>query len=320
MRVHGDAGGRAALHFGAYASAVERLATIVEHRELARVLGTAAGYFPGIERIDGFASQIVALADHATFSTEAGPRGARLVVAADGARSPTRDALGIATDGKPYGQRAIVGNFGCAGPHAGTASQWFTDDGVVALLPLAADRRDERDAVSLVWSAPDATADRLIDEGPRAVAVRLSALVSSSDAPAIGPLTSLGPLVKVPLAMQTARRMVADRCALVGDAAHVIHPLAGQGLNLGLADVETLFDVLVARESFRDCGDVVLLRRYERARAEPVLAMRGMTDGLARLFDDARPGVVRLRGLGLCALDRLPPLKRLLMRHASGGA
>ena len=120
--------------------------------------------------------------------------------------------------------------------------------------------------------------------------------------------------------MQTAERSIASRAVLVGDAAHVIHPLAGQGLNLGLGDVETLVGILKARESFRDCGDRVLLRRYERARAEPVAAMREMTDGLSRLFDCARPEVARLRGFGLRTLDRTSPLKRLLMRHASGVA
>ena len=320
MRIYADATGASSLHFGAYEAATERLATIVEHRALTRVLDTAAAYSPSIERVDGFASEVVIADDRATIVTERGTRVARLVIAADGARSSTRDALGIHADSRAYDQRALVGNFACARPHGGTAFQWFTDDGVIALLPLAslAADGDDGDAVSLVWSAPDAVAASLMRDGVEAVAARLSALTAMQPASAIGPLTALGPVAEIPLTLLASHRMIAGRTALVGDAAHVIHPLAGQGLNLGLGDVETLVDLLAARESFRDCGDPVVLRRYERARAEPVMAMRHMTDGLARLFGSERRELARLRGLGLRLLDRTSGLKRLLMRQASG--
>ena len=318
MRIYGDAGARNALHFGAYESATERLATIVEHRELSRVLETAASYQPAIERIEGPASGFSIEPDQVVVATERGPRAARLVVAADGAHSPTRDAFGISTTGRPYAQRAVVGNFACGRSPAGCAFQWFTDDGVVALLPLGALGSDDAHAMSLVWSAPDVFADRLMQEGPEALAARLTALVTNDANTDVGPLTALGPLAAIPLSLQSADRSIAARCALVGDAAHVIHPLAGQGLNLGLGDVESLFDLVAARESFRDCGDRVVLRRYERTRAEPVLAMRRMTDGLARLFADDRAGVAQLRGLGLRLFDRASPLKRFVMRQAAG--
>ncbi|MEO8937147.1 MAG: FAD-dependent monooxygenase [Burkholderiaceae bacterium] len=314
MRVFGDADGRAALHFGAYEAATERLATIVEHRELARVLDAAAGYFPGIERVEGFASAVDVGNDGVDLVTERGTRRARLVIAADGAKSPTREAVGIETRRKPYDQRALVGNFACERPHGGTAYQWFTADGVIALLPLAG-----ADAMSLVWSAPDAKADELMQLGADAMASRLSAMTAPLSATGPGALTALGTVVAIPLALQTARRLVTRRTALVGDAAHVIHPLAGQGLNLGLADVETLVGIVATRERFRDCGDAMLLRRYERARAEPVLAMRQMTDGLSRLFTSTRPEAVHLRGFGMRVLDHVSPLKRLLMRQAAGG-
>ena len=316
MQVFGDRDGRSALHFGAYEAATERLAAIVEHRALARVLDAAAAFFPGIERIDGFASQVVPGAECTTIHTDRGPRRARLVVAADGAQSPTRAALGIATHGKLYEQRAVVGNFSCAKPHGGTAFQWFTDEGVIALLPLP--DVDGRHAMSLVWSAPDELAIELQREGPAAVAARLSPLAVGHAACHVGPLEAVGPLLSIPLSSQVAKHLVAHRGVLVGDAAHVVHPLAGQGLNLGLQDVEVLLDLLVARESFRDCGDAVLLRRYARARAEPVFAMRHMTDGLARLFASDRPMVAGLRGLGMRAVDRITPLKRALIRQASG--
>jgi ubiquinone biosynthesis UbiH/UbiF/VisC/COQ6 family hydroxylase len=317
MRVYGDRAGRSALHFDAYQATTERLATIVEHRELARVLDNATAHFPGIERIEGFASDVVTGPEHVSIDTERDARSARLVIAADGARSATREALGIGTRGSPYDQRALVGNFACSRPHGGTAFQWFTDEGVVALLPLA-ESPSHQAAVSLVWSAPSDMADRLMAESPDAIASRLSLLCSSKPESSIGPLSPLGPIVDVPLSLQWSTRMIAARAALVGDAAHVIHPLAGQGLNLGFSDVETLIDLLASRPSFRDCGDAVLLRRYERSRAGPVFAMRSMTDGLARLFASQRPGLAPLRELGMRSLDRLPPLKRLLMLQASG--
>ena len=316
MRIYGDREGRAALHFGAYEAATETLATIVEHRELSRVLHAAAGYAPGIERIEGFASQVVCGDEHATIPTERGVRHARLVIAADGAQSPTRAAFAIETETKPYDQRAVVGNFTCTRAHAGTAFQWFTDEGVIALLPLP--DIDGKHAVSLVWSAPNPIADELMNAGSAVVAARLSVFVASRSANAIGPLKSLGPLASIALTMQFARRMIAPRGALVGDAAHVVHPLAGQGLNLGLQDVAVLLDILRAREAFRDCGDAVLLRRYERARAGPVFAMRRMTDGLARVFASEHATLARLRTLGMRIVDRMPPLKRALIRQASG--
>ncbi len=319
MRIYGDRGARSTLRFDAYEAATARLATIVEHRELARVLDTAARFFPGIERIDGLASGVVVADDRVRLTTDRGARAARLVVAADGARSPTREALGLPVEGRPYAQRAVVGNFACARPHAGTAFQWFTDDGVIALLPLAAGA-DAEAVVSLVWSAPDAIAALLMQDGPDAVATRLSTLVATHAESAIGPLTPLGPLADVPLSVQWAPRLVGPRAALVGDAAHVVHPLAGQGLNLGLGDVEALTDLLATKPSFRDCGDATLLRRYERSRAEPVFAMRQTTDGLARLFASRRPGIAGLRNAGLRVLDRVGPLKTLLVRQASGTA
>ena len=321
MRFYGDRDGRAALHFGAYESATERLATIVEHRELLRVLDTAASYFPGIERVEGLATDVAAGADAVTLGTGRGPKSAKLVIVADGAHSTTRAALGITARDAPYGQRAIVGNFACAQPHGGTAFQWFTDEGVVALLPLPGLVGDDAShAMSLVWSAPDAVADELMRVAGEGVADRLSTLAAGRTASAIGPFQPLGGLADVPLSMLSTDRLIATRSALVGDAAHVVHPLAGQGLNLGLQDVEGLLAVVANREPFRDCGDGILLRRYERSRAEPVFAMRRMTDGLAQLFASERPGIARLRGVGLRLVDRATPLKRLLMRHAAGEA
>jgi 2-polyprenylphenol 6-hydroxylase len=322
MRIFADRTGASPLHFGAYESATDRLATIVEHGALARAFDAAIAEAQGLVRVDAFADDVgFDDVDVATITTgtddERRTWSTKLVVAADGARSAVRERAGIETRGRPYAQRAIVGDFACASSHAGTAFQWFTDEGVIALLPLAGGS-DAAYAMSLVWSAPDAIAAQLVQDGAAAVAARLSMLVASNANASIGPLTPLGPLVDIPLVLQWSTRLVATRVALVGDAAHVVHPLAGQGLNLGFGDVECLVDVLASRPPFRDCGDPSLLRRYERARAEPVLAMRQLTDGLARLFASDRPDVVRLRSLGMRALDRFAPAKRFLMRQAAG--
>jgi len=229
------------------------------------------------------------------------------VVGADGARSAVRAATGINADETPYGQTGLVANFACATPHHGVAFQWFCDEGIVALLPLPGD------FVSLVWSAPSARAEELRALDADAFAQRVTARTQG----VLGSLTLRGPVAGFPLRMIRVDRLIDERLALVGDAAHVVHPLAGHGLNLGLQDVSELLRVLSARESFRDLGDPVLLRRYERARAEPVGLMRFTTDSLARLFGADDPLLRQVRNLGLSAVNRLAPLKNALIRHAA---
>lgn len=305
MRIFGDAGNE--LTFDAYQAALERLAAIVEESELARVLGTACSFAPGItrrraafERLERKTMTEVTLDDGSVLK-------ARLVVGADGAQSAVRAAAGISADETMYRQTALVANFACEKPHQGVACQWFCNDGVVALLPLPGDH------VSLVWSAPDALAAELRALEPADFAARVT---RRSDA-MLGALRILGAVHAFPLRLIRVQRLVEPRLALVGDAAHVVHPLAGQGLNLGLQDVSELLRVLAARESFRDPGDRVLLRRYERARAEPVGLMRFTTDGLARLFGADESVLRQLRNAGLSVVDRLPPLKNALIRHAA---
>ena len=233
---------------------------------------------------------------------------ARLLVGADGANSAVRAAAGIGSRSTDYEQTAVVCNFRCAKPHLDTAWQWFTDEGVVALLPLPDDH------VSLVWSAPRTLAQQLLALPPAELARRVTARSGG----VLGDLQPAGIVASFPLRLVVVDRLIAPRIALVGDAAHVVHPLAVQGLNLGLQDVASLLEVLRGREAFRDIGDTVLLRRYERSRAEPVAMMRAATDGLARLFgsDDALARTVR--NTGLAAVDRLGPVKRLLIRQALG--
>jgi len=307
MRVFGDAGKE--LRFDAYQASLPQLATIVEEGELLRALTTAAGFAAGLQCIEVPFDTLrmqddkvgLALADGQSVE-------ARLVVAADGARSAVRAAAGISAQELSYEQTAVVANFSCSQPHRGVAYQWFDPAaGVIALLPLPGEQ------VSLVWSAPTALAQTLAAD-----AAELAHRLAPRAAPYLGTLRPVGAAHAFPLRRVTVDRLIGPRLALVGDAAHVVHPLAGQGLNLGMADVSELLRVVAAREPWRDPGDAVLLRRYERSRAEAVGLMRFATHGLARLFarDDAFSR--ELRNFGLAAVNAVPPLKHALVRHAAG--
>src|SRR6185369_16728150 len=200
---------------------------------------------------------------------------------------------------------AVVANFACGRPHRNVAFQWFQGGAVLALLPLPGDH------VSMVWSTTDAEAARLLALSPAALA-REVALASRGS---LGELALVTPQRGFNLQRLAADRLVAPRVALAGDAAHVIHPLAGQGANLGLQDARALAAVLKEREPGRDPGDLRLLRRYERARAEDIFAMGATVHGLYRLFDARSAGIARLRNAGLNLANRLPVIKNLLMRR-----
>ncbi|MGZ8993349.1 MAG: FAD-dependent monooxygenase, partial [Burkholderiaceae bacterium] len=228
--------------------------------------------------------------------------------------SAVRAAAGINATVKSYDQTAVVANFACERPHLNTAWQWFTDEGVVALLPLPGAN------VSLVWSAPDALAAELTALSADQLASRVTARCrsGSGESGVVGALTAVGPAHTFPLRQIALSRLIGPRVALVGDAAHVVHPLAGQGLNLGLQDTELLLEVVRDREVFRNPGDEAVLRRYERGRAEALGLMRFTTDALAQLFAFDDPLVRRLRNAGLAAVNRLSPLKNALIRRALG--
>jgi ubiquinone biosynthesis UbiH/UbiF/VisC/COQ6 family hydroxylase len=306
MRVFGDAGDE--LTFDAYAATVERLATIVEESELARVLDAACDYQPAIRRFEQAFQGSESTPDGVEVVLADARLAAALLVGADGANSAVRAAAGISAEAKPYRQTAIVANFGVERPHLNTAWQWFTDEGIVALLPMAGAH------VSLVWSAPDELAARLKALGPAEFAARVTARCGD----ALGAMTTIGSVNAFPLRLLTVHRLIGRALALVGDAAHVVHPLAGQGLNLGLQDVDALLAEVGRREPYRTPGDAVVLRRYERARAEPVGLMRFTTDGLARLFAVDDPVVRRARNAGMAFVNRLKPLKSRLIRQALG--
>lgn len=300
MRIHGD-DDRAALEFSAYEVGVAELAWIVEDNALQRAL------WRGLE---GSARRCQALElgeREARVTFEDGASiGARLVVGADGAHSFVRKNAGIDARERDYEQAALVANFHCEKPHGNTALQWFQGGPVLALLPLPGNQ------VSMVWSLPAAEAARLSALSP----VGLADEVTLASRHTLGALAPASATRTFPLRRLSARRLVAPRVALVGDAGHVVHPLAGQGLNLGLQDARVLAEILTSREPGRDPGDYRLLRRYERQRAEPILAMDAVISGLFALYGTRNRAIGRLRNAGLNLTDRLPVLKNLLMRQA----
>jgi 2-polyprenylphenol 6-hydroxylase len=233
----------------------------------------------------------------------------RLLVAADGAGSPLRERAGIATRGRDYEQRAIVAHVATERGHAHTAWQRFLPTGPLALLPLADGRS------SVVWSLPEAEARRIqsLDD-----AAFLNELGRASDF-RLGPIVATTPRAAFPLKLQLAGTYQADRFVLLGDAAHTVHPLAGQGVNLGLRDVAELRDTLVtARDEGRDIAGAHVLRRYtRRRRSADTLDAYGF-DALARIYAWQSPPLVAARGLGVRILDRLTPLKRRIAAHAAG--
>ncbi len=307
MEVFGDAPG-ARVSFSAYETGVAELAFIVESGRLQRALWDGLVAQRDVQLFAPARCAEMAIDDRgATLVLESGERiEAALVVGADGAASWVRQQAGLSAAARSYGERGVVANFACGRPHRGTAYQWFRPDGVLAYLPLPGAR------MSMVWSTPDAHADDLLDLAPNALCER----VAEAGRQVLGDLGILTPAVSFPLQMLVTERSVAPRVALIGDAAHVVHPLAGQGVNLGFGDARTLVAVLRAREPFRDCGELALLRRYARARAEPILAMQRVTDGLQSLFAARGRLIPEIRNAGLNLTDRMPVLKNLLVRQA----
>ncbi len=302
MRVHGDGGSR--IDFDAYRVGVPALAWTVEDEVLQDALwaGLRVPLFAPVQCAElslGEEAARLRLADGR-------PVSAKLIVGADGAKSFVRERAGIAVKESDYGQAAVVANFACERPHRNTAFQWFQRGPVLALLPLPGHH------VSMVWSLPSEQAARVAALEGEALAREVESATQNT----LGQLAVVTPARTYPLRRVSASRMVAARVALAGDAAHVVHPLAGQGLNLGLQDARVLVQVLESRAPVRDPGELSLLRRYERARAEPILAMDAMVNGLYRLFSAEGRAAARLRNTGLSLTNRMTLLKNLLIRQA----
>lgn len=290
MEVHADEGAR--VRFDAHEQGGEALAWIAGATALQDRLREAVRYQPGIELLSA-------------------PAQATLTVVCEGKASASRADLGVRYDVTRYGQHAIAARLACEQPHGQVARQWFADGEILALLPL--DGPQGR-AVALVWSLPQDRAHALLALSAAEFEERLTQASHHS----LGRLTLTSERAGWPLQLSKASRWCGPGWALAGDAAHTVHPLAGQGLNLGLADARELARVLQAREYWRSVGDERLLRRYERARKAQVAAMQLATDGLQQLFAHDAPAVSWLRQWGLRGFDRLHPLKQWAVRQAAG--
>jgi 2-octaprenyl-6-methoxyphenol hydroxylase len=238
---------------------------------------------------------------------------ARLLVAADGARSSIRERAGIATHGWGYGQASIVTTVRHERDHNGRAEEHFLPAGPFAILPLKRDETGHRS--SIVWTEQAGEVERIValdDAGFHAELEKRFGLH-------LGEIAAAGPRRAFPLGLSVARAFVAERIALVGDAAHVIHPIAGQGLNMGLKDVAALAETIVdAMRIGLDPGSPVTLERYQRWRRFDTMAMGVATDGLNRLFSNRSDALRVVRDVGLGLVDRLPALKQLFIREAAG--
>jgi 2-polyprenyl-6-methoxyphenol hydroxylase-like FAD-dependent oxidoreductase len=310
IHVHGDDGG--AVKFDALAQQQPALAWIVDAADLEQRLQTAVSFAPEITLVQA-------------------PEPAALTVICEGTRSASRQAAGLIYAQQPYGQTAIAATLQTQLPHQATAWQWMRGaaqggDGyhgeICALLPRYSQFADGGNSVALVWSVQDEHAEKLLalDEA------QFCAALQQACANALGAMQLTSQRAAWPLAMAQTSRWVGTGLAdapqaawaLAGDAAHAVHPLAGQGLNLGLGDVAQLAQVLTTKEYFRSYGDMRLLRRYERARKGDAAALRIATDGLQRLFSWDDPRVRSLRNWGMRSFDALAPAKQWAMRQAMG--
>ncbi|MGQ3050354.1 MAG: FAD-dependent monooxygenase [Roseateles sp.] len=297
MVICGDAAdGRPAgrLSFSAWQQGLRELAVIVDAAALDAQLATALRFSPHVRNVDP------------------GTRAA-LTALCEGRESAARDALGVEFKPKAYGHRALATRLVADRPHQGVARQWFGAGGeVLALLPF--ERPTPAQSFGLVWSCAEDRAQAL-RAMPQADFERELAAATVG---AAGALTLAGERATWPLALARAGAVSGPGWAVLGDAAHLVHPLAGQGLNLGLADVAALSQVLAAREPWRPLGDERLLRRYARERLAPTLAMGELTDALQRLFAHPSQAARGLRNGGLDALNQLTPVKRWLTQRALG--
>ncbi len=306
MQVHGDAGGEVV--FNASDSQTDALAWIVDVPVLEEQLAQATRFQPQIEQF-----------------TTAQP--AKLTVVCEGKASTSRDEFGVEFDITPYSQRAVATRLYCEYPHYQTARQWFSNDSILGVLPMSltvgadvADLADavQRNSVAIVWSTEAAHADALMALGEEAFCQAVQTACHAS----FGKMALASPRAVWPLQLAQARSWTGSKdgvsWALAGDAAHTVHPLSGQGLNLGLADVAELASLLATRDYWRSVADKKLLRRYERSRKLEAALLSGATDGLQRLFSQNGGVLQRLRNVGMNGFERSGPLKNWVARQAMG--
>lgn len=320
MQIVGDGG--AQLEFSAYEAGVGELGWTLESSLMAAELWQSVKRQSNLTLFCPAAPRTLAIGADAAQLTLADGQilSASLLVGADGRDSWVREHGGLEASNIPYGEMGVVANFACARAHRATARQWFRDDGVLAWLPLAGDETQEpgqerrRHRISMVWSTPDAHARELLALPPEALAER----VAAAGGRALGDFELITPAAAFPLSLLRVPRTVAPRLALIGDAAHGVHPLSGHGINLGYQDARVLAELLAAAPEWQDVGSLRLLARYQRARREETLLVQYTTDTLRWLFREKLPGLKSLRNVGMNLSDRLPVVKNLLIRYAIG--
>jgi 2-octaprenylphenol hydroxylase len=306
-----DAGGAGRIHFDAAELGEPYLGCIIEPRLMQSALTQQLAGLAGVELFCPARFRSIAItAESAEIVLQEGQTlSAKLVIAADGPQSRVREQVGISVRTHDYRQRSLVALVSTERPHQDTAWQRFLPGGPLAFLPM----HDGR--CSIVWTRPADTVDALLalDEAD------FHAALGQAFDYRLGRITASELRQAYPLRRLHADHYVSARVALVGDAAHAIHPLAGQGVNLGLLDAATLAEVVTAAwRAGRDPGMLQVLRRYERWRRGDNLLMMAAMDGLNRLFSNAQPPLQWARNLGLALMNRAGPARRALMRHAMG--
>jgi 2-polyprenylphenol 6-hydroxylase len=319
MRIYGDRGEKNdQLHLSAFEAGTPQLAWIGESNLIEHTLDQAARFQNKLERIADVVEKMDVDVNGSTLLLKGGGAiHAQLVIAADGANSPIRDAIGITYSEESYSQSAVVANWICTYPHLETAFQWFLPGGdIVAMLPLP------NKQVSMVWSTSTEHAAELLKLNQSQWLSRFSSIANGAIDKQLGALTLNSTPAAFPLRKIRAARFIGPeanpKVALIGDAAHVMHPLAGQGLNLGLRDVAVLLNILGKRESFRSFSDLTLLRRYERQRQGDTSALLWVTDKLKKLFSGGSSTEKQLRNWGLGLVNKSHFIKQRLIERALG--
>jgi 2-octaprenylphenol hydroxylase len=319
MRIYGDRGEKNdQLHLSAFEAGTPQLAWIGESNLIEHTLDQASRFQNKLERISDVVKKINVDAEGNTLHLEGGSIiRAQLIIAADGANSPIRSELGISVSEESYSQNAVVANWTCTYPHLETAFQWFLPGGdIVAMLPLP------NKQVSMVWSTSPEHAAELLQLNQSQWLDRFASVASGAITKQLGDLTLNSNPAAFPLRKMRAARFIGPehnpKVVLIGDAAHVMHPLAGQGLNLGLRDVAVLLNIYSKRESFRSLSDLTLLRRYERQRQGDTSALLWVTDKLKKLFSGTSGTEKQLRNWGLGLVNKSHFIKQRLIERALG--
>jgi len=319
MRIYGDRGEKNdQLHLSAFEAGTPQLAWIGESNLIEHMLDQASRFQNKLERINDVLEKIEVDEQGSTLHLKSGGMiRAQLVIAADGANSPIRSEIGITSSEESYSQSAVVANWYCTYPHLETAFQWFLPGGdIVAMLPLPGKQ------VSMVWSTSPENAAELLKLNQTQWLEQFISIANGAISKQLGELTLNSTPVAFPLRKVRAKRFIgpeaSPKVVLIGDAAHVMHPLAGQGLNLGLRDVAVLLNIIGKRESFRAPSDIVLLRRYERQRQGDTSALLWVTDKLKKLFSASSNTERQLRNWGLGLVNKSHFIKQRLIESALG--